>query len=80
MDVYYVSIRKSKTTAKLSENSQKSVIIILFNGVISVCFVCLVVFNATFNNISVLSWQSVLLVKETGGPQRKPPTCRKNVL
>jgi hypothetical protein len=24
------------------------------------------VFNATFNNISVISWQSVLLVKETG--------------
>jgi hypothetical protein len=23
------------------------------------------VFNATFNNISVLSWQSVLLVEET---------------
>jgi hypothetical protein len=25
-----------------------------------------VVFNATFNNISALSWQSVLLVEETG--------------
>ena len=25
------------------------------------------VFNATFNNISVLSWQSVLLVEETRG-------------
>ena len=25
-------------------------------------------FNATFNNISVLSWQSVLLVEETGVP------------
>jgi hypothetical protein len=24
------------------------------------------VFNATFNNISVISWQSVLLVVETG--------------
>jgi len=24
------------------------------------------VFNATFNNISVTSWQSVLLVEETG--------------
>ena len=31
-------------------------------------FVCFMVFNATFNNISVISWQSVLLVKETGGP------------
>jgi hypothetical protein len=25
------------------------------------------VFNATFNNISVISWQSVLLVEETKG-------------
>jgi hypothetical protein len=25
------------------------------------------VFNATFNNISVISWGSVLLVQETGG-------------
>ena len=32
------------------------------------CFVCLMVFNATFNNISVISWWSVLLVLETGGP------------
>ena len=24
------------------------------------------VFNATFNNISVISWRSVLMVKETG--------------
>ena len=31
-------------------------------------FVCLMVFNATFNNISVISWWSVLLVEETGGP------------
>ena len=27
-------------------------------------FVCLMVFNATFNNISVISWQSVLLVED----------------
>jgi hypothetical protein len=26
------------------------------------------VFNATFNNISIISWQSVLLVEETGVP------------
>ena len=30
-----------------------------------------VVFNATFNNISAISWQSVLLVKETGVPEKK---------
>jgi len=29
---------------------------------------CLMVFNATFNNISVISWRSVLLVEEIGGP------------
>ena len=28
-----------------------------------------VVFNATFNNILVMSWQSVLLVEETGVPR-----------
>jgi len=27
-------------------------------------------FNATFNNISVISWRSVLLVEETGGPEK----------
>jgi hypothetical protein len=32
-------------------------------------FVCLMVFNATFNNISAISWCSVLLVEETGGPR-----------
>jgi hypothetical protein len=30
--------------------------------------VCLMALNATFNNISVTLWQSVLLVEETGGP------------
>jgi hypothetical protein len=27
-------------------------------------FVCLMVFNATFNNISVISWRSVVLVEK----------------
>ena len=30
--------------------------------------VWVMVFNATFNNISVISWRSVLLVEETGVP------------
>jgi hypothetical protein len=34
-------------------------------------FVCLMVFNATFNNISVISWRSVLLVEQTWGPGKK---------
>jgi hypothetical protein len=29
---------------------------------------CVLLFNATFNNISVMSWLSVLLVEETGVP------------
>ena len=28
------------------------------------------VFNATFNNISAISWRSVLLVEETGIPEK----------
>ena len=32
-------------------------------------FVCLMVFNTTFNNISAMSWRSVLLVQETEGPE-----------
>jgi hypothetical protein len=31
----------------------------------------LMVFNATFNNISVISWQSVLLVEDTVVPGEK---------
>jgi len=33
------------------------------------CFVCFMVFKATFNNISVISWWSVLLVEEIEGPK-----------
>ena len=32
-------------------------------------FVCLMVFNPTFNNNSVILWRSVLLVEETRGPR-----------
>jgi hypothetical protein len=31
-------------------------------------FGCFMVLNATFNNISVILWQSVFLVEETGVP------------
>jgi len=38
--------------------------------------------NATFNNISAISWQSVLLVKETGvpGENKRPATSRWQTL
>ena len=31
-------------------------------------FVCLMVFNDTFNNISVISWRPVVVVEEAGVP------------
>ena len=37
------------------------------------------VFNTTFNNISVIAWQSVLLVEETGVPGQNPPIYRKSL-
>jgi hypothetical protein len=37
------------------------------NGLVCL-YVCLMVFNATFNNISVISWRSVLLMEEHWGP------------
>jgi len=36
------------------------------------------VFNATFNNISAISWRSILLMEETGVPE-KPLPCRKTL-
>jgi len=36
-------------------------------------------FSATFNNISAISWRSVLLVVETRASGEKPPTCRKSL-
>ena len=33
------------------------------------CYEGFMVFNATFNNISAISWRSVLLVEETGVPE-----------
>ena len=33
-------------------------------------FVCLMVLNITFNNISAISWRSVSLVEEIGRPKK----------
>jgi len=40
------------------------------------------VFNATFNNISAISWWSVLLVEETGvpGENHRPAACHRQTL
>jgi hypothetical protein len=36
-------------------------------------------FNATFNNISVISWLLALLVEETGVHGEKTPFCRMSL-
>ena len=42
-------------------------------------FVCLMVFNTTFNNISVMLWRSVFIGGGNRRTRRKPPTCRKSL-
>jgi len=44
--------------------------------------VWLVVFKATFNNISVISWRSVLLVEESGvpGENNRPVASHRQTL
>ena len=54
--VYEIAVTQ---TAKLANNSITGLRL----------WVWLMVFNATFNNISVILWRSVLLVKETGVPR-----------
>ena len=37
------------------------------------------VFNATFENILIISWRSALFVEEGGVPVEKKRTCRKSL-
>ena len=48
--------------AKSSVHSRTSA----FTGALRFSWVRVMVFSATFNNISAISWRSVLLVEETG--------------
>ena len=52
----------------MGEEMGERLLIVLLCIILYRLFVCLMVFNATFNNISVILWRSVLLVEETGGP------------
>jgi hypothetical protein len=49
-------------------NTFMSVYINYYHNVGFFGLVWFMVFNATFNNISVISWRSVLLLEESGGP------------
>ena len=54
-------VEKLEDRIKNGTNSSKE-------GLFVFLFVCLMVFSATFNNIAAISWRSVLMVEETGGP------------
>ena len=58
-------VREKNLDFKYNNNESTSISFIYF---LFCLFVSLMVFNATFNNISVISWRSVLLVEETEGP------------
>ena len=64
------SVGKQHRKHALSESKIDILAII----VISKREVWAVVFNATFNNISTISWRSVLLVEETGVPRENRRT------
>ena len=55
--IYYALLQELIKNTRLIKN-EKSLII-------KQLFVCLMLFNDTFNNISVILWRSVLLVEET---------------
>jgi hypothetical protein len=59
-----------KQVCKVLRNSKIHIFTIANNnfGHCLVWFYWFIVFNATFSNISVISWQSVLLVEETRVP------------
>jgi hypothetical protein len=44
-----------------------------------ICFCLVMMFNATFNNISAISWQSVFIGGGNRSTCRKPLTCRKSL-
>jgi hypothetical protein len=65
MAVKLISLPVFKTSTNKFNVLQQSMYIVYILGL----GVRVMVFNATFNNISVISWRSVLLVEETGENQ-----------
>jgi hypothetical protein len=56
------------TTQLPQERCLQVVLLDEIDTIIVIGFDLVMVFNATFNNISVISWRSVILVEETGVP------------
>ena len=71
---YQMYTRIYKMTESLVDEHQYNIHLNVYASLflvqdIKVGLVWFMVFNATFNDISVISWQSVLLVEETGVPR-----------
>jgi len=57
-----------RSTTQLLQDKCLQVVLDEIDTTIVIGFDLVMVFNATFNNISAISWRSVLLVEETGVP------------
>jgi hypothetical protein len=77
----YQRVNSSKDTHNTTIQS-KYTKLTLANKIVFVCLFVGWCFNATFNNISVMSWRSVLLVEETGGlgENHRPVACHQQTL
>ena len=62
------NLHKNELIWKMQKNNQKNTIIWPSSFQWEIFGVRVIVFNTTFNNISVILWWSVLLVEETGVP------------
>ena len=67
------------TLKKLTCKKWKQTLKLEWKRGIVTCEIMVMVFNVTFNNISVIWWRSVSLVEETRVPGRKSPTCHKSL-
>ena len=57
-----------RSTTQLLQEKCLQVVLDEIDTIIVIGFDLVMVFNATFNNISAISWRSVILVEETGVP------------
>jgi hypothetical protein len=71
----HMQIHKNHNKLKDRQNSQ-----FIDYGLVSIVSVIVMVFNATFSNITIISWRSVLLVEETGitGENHRPAICKRS--
>ena len=72
-----VTILDSRELTRIVQLAQKLDLNIMLYGKAELRdLVRVMVFNATFNNISVMSWRSVVLVEETGESHRAASYCQ----